>query len=146
MIWDGMTPMWLILQIQYELCAMCFYWVRSTRDKLKTWSLYFMWYPLAGWLVQRTRRYRDESNLGHLNILSHFSIIHQNCDGADCWNECLLKKEPFILCSQWHGYSCPGDARSMGISSHGIDLNLQEDAGFSRKRANTCFLITNHFS
>ena len=34
----------------------------------------------------------------------------------------------FILHSQYHGCWCPGDARSQGISSHGIDLVLPVSA------------------
>ena len=42
-----------------------------------------------------------------------------------------MDKEPFILNGQFHDYWCPGDARSQGISSHGVDLVLSEYSGFS---------------
>ena len=35
-------------------------------------------------------------------------------------------KDLFILYIQYHGCWCPGDTRSQGISSHGIDLILME--------------------
>ena len=40
-------------------------------------------------------------------------------------------KEPIIIHNQNHGFWWPGDARSNGISSHGIDLVLTEYFGFN---------------
>ena len=52
-----------------------------------------------------------------------FSTISHHWDGAGSWNTSLWKiRTHFIQHNQYHGYWCPGDARSQGISSHGIDL------------------------
>ena len=40
-------------------------------------------------------------------------------------------KDQVILCRQYHGCWCPGDARSQDIGSHGIDL---EHSDFSSKK------------
>ena len=45
-------------------------------------------------------------------------------------------KNLFILQNQCHGCWWPGNGRSRGISSHGIDLVLQWYSGFSMRRAN----------
>ena len=46
-------------------------------------------------------------------------------------------KDLFILHDQCYGCWWPGDARSQGISSHGIDLLLPECPSFSTRRVNT---------
>ena len=45
-------------------------------------------------------------------------------------------KLPFILHIQYHGCWCPGNGRSQGISSPGIDLDLQKYSGFSMGKVN----------
>ena len=42
----------------------------------------------------------------------------------------------FILYSQYHGWWCPGDARSQGITSHDIDLLIPEYSNFSPREVN----------
>ena len=44
---------------------------------------------------------------------------------------------PFILHSQYHCCSCPGNARSQGISTHGTDLILLEYSGLNTRSVNT---------
>ena len=46
-------------------------------------------------------------------------------------------KDLFTLLSQYHGCWCPGDVRSQGINSHGIDLVLLEWSSFSTRRVNS---------
>ena len=45
----------------------------------------------------------------------------------------------FTIQNQYHGCWCPGDTRSQGISSHGIDLVFPEYSGFNKRRVLNCF-------
>ena len=64
--------------------------------------------------------------------ISHPSSTMKHCR--------LLKSTPkdakniHIAHGQYHGCWWPGDARSHGISSHGIDLNFLEYSGLSTRR------------
>ena len=51
---------------------------------------------------------------------------------------------PFILHSQYHGCWWPNNERSQGISSHGIDLILQEYFNVSTTRVNPMLYL--HYS
>ena len=42
-----------------------------------------------------------------------------------------IDMDPFLLHGKYHGCWCPGDIRSQGISSHGIDAVLSEYSGSS---------------
>ena len=63
-----------------------------------------------------------------------FSIISQHWDGTIHAQPVVVKSvvledtDPFILHIQYHGCWCPGDARSQGINSHGIDLVILESS------------------
>ena len=46
-------------------------------------------------------------------------------------------KDLYIWYSQYHGCRYPGDARSQGISSYGIDLFLSEYSGLSTRGINS---------
>ena len=71
----------------------------------------------------------------HENMLA-FSIISQQWGGINTTVEMLpLKYEVwFILHIQYHDCWWPGDARSQGISSLGIDLVIPEYSDFSTTR------------
>ena len=45
-------------------------------------------------------------------------------------------KGTYILHGQWHGYWCPGDARSQGISGQGIDIDPPEYSGINNRTVN----------
>ena len=47
------------------------------------------------------------------------------------------RQRPIYPPQSWHGCLCPGDTRSQGISSHGIDPVIQDYSGFSSSRVNT---------
>ena len=48
----------------------------------------------------------------------------------------VTDKDSCILYSQYHGCRCPGDTRSQGTSSHGIDLVVPEYSSFRSRRDN----------
>ena len=61
--------------------------------------------------------------------LSSFFMLHHLCwdvQIADSFPYDAGDRDLFIPISQYHGFWCLGDTRSQGISSHGIDLVLQE--------------------
>ena len=62
----------------------------------------------------------------------NFPIISSNLGGTASWNPSSWKTRT-CLYRQYHGCWCPSDARSLGISSHGIDLDIQEYFSFSTK-------------
>ena len=62
----------------------------------------------------------------------HF-LIFQQWDGTGSWNPCSCKARTFLSCGQFYGCWWPGDARSQGISSHGIDLVLEYSSISTRR-------------
>ena len=69
---------------------------------------------------------------GNVNIYLHFFIISQHWKGASCHK----------LHNQYHACWCTGDARSQGISSHGIDLVFPVYTCFSTARVNSFHLMS----
>ena len=65
-----------------------------------------------------------------------------------CNSFLVREKDPFIMHSQYHGCSCPGDERSQGKSSHdvqvdnhGVELIRLVYSGFNTKIVNTLIVI-----
>ena len=69
----------------------------------------------------------------HLHLLSFLNT--EMCRSLKSFF--LSETDLFILHSQCHCCWWPGDARSQGISSHGITLDLPEYSGFSTRRLNS---------
>ena len=70
----------------------------------------------------------------HKNIFT-FSIMSQHWDGTGMWNPSSWRARSQASCNtQYHGCWWPGDARSLGIISHGIDLICLEYLGFNAIR------------
>ena len=67
----------------------------------------------------------------YICILYHYSTLRWHR-----WLKCFFMevKNLFILHSQHHGCWCPGDFRSQGISSNGIDLVLLQYPSLSTRR------------
>ena len=65
-----------------------------------------------------------------------FSIIHFSTLRWQNYIFLMEGKDLVILRNQYHCCWCPGDARSQGISSYGINLFFSEYSGFIPRRAN----------
>ena len=68
----------------------------------------------------------------YFHFLSFFNTVKLQI--AKCF--VVVHKDPFSLCSQYHGCKLPGDTRSQGIISHGIGLVILEYFGISIRRVN----------
>ena len=94
--------------IEHSLCAMCL--GVGGLSSVKAW-------PFKCW------NYFTK----HRKCICTFIIISQRIDGTGSWIFFLVEdKDPLILHSQYHCCWWPGNARSQGISNHGIDLFLPE--------------------
>ena len=77
-----------------------------------------------------TRTYTPKRNMLYIHGSAQdcaTQVRHQwSYGGSEPSHQPAWTKDLLILLIQYHGCWCPGDTRSQGISSHGIDPNLLE--------------------